>query len=64
MYEYICIDMRITCSYGIFVWYVLADSPLEEQRFFVTSNTSGDDDAAFKERLKNMGKGMKTIMVN
>lgn len=38
----------------------LTDSPLEEQRFFVTQNTSGDDDAAFKERLKNMGKG--TIM--
>ncbi|XP_025417632.1 CUE domain-containing protein 1 isoform X2 [Sipha flava] len=32
------------------------DSPLEEQRFFVTSNSSNDDDAAFKERLKNMGK--------
>lgn len=39
--------------------HVLTDSPLEEQRFFVTNNTPGDDDAAFKERLKNMGKGMK-----
>jgi len=43
------------------VHFVLTDSPLEEERFFVANNTSGDDDAAFKERLKNMGKGMKTI---
>ncbi|VVC42670.1 UBA-like,Ubiquitin system component Cue [Cinara cedri] len=35
------------------------DSPLEEQRFFVANNTSGDDDAAFKERLKNMGKASR-----
>lgn len=35
------------------------DSPLEEERFFVTNNTSADDDAAFKERLKNMGKASR-----
>lgn len=46
------------------MYFVLTDSPLEEQRFFVANNTSSDDDAAFKERLKNMGKGMKIIMVN
>lgn len=40
---------------------VFTDSPLEEQRFFVANNTSGDDDAVFKERLKNMGKGMKIL---
>lgn len=43
---------------------MLADSPMEEQRFFVSNNTPGDDDAAFKERLKNMGKGIKTLLVN
>lgn len=42
---------------------VLTDSPLEEQTFFVTNSTSGDDDAAFKEKLKNMGKGTR-IMIN
>lgn len=35
---------------------------MEEQQFFIANNTSGDDDAAFKERLKNMGKGMKIRM--
>ncbi|XP_050053553.1 CUE domain-containing protein 1 isoform X2 [Aphis gossypii] len=33
--------------------------PMEEQRFFIPNHTPGDDDAAFKERLKNMGKGKK-----
>jgi len=32
--------------------------------FFVENNSPSDDDAAFKERLKNMGKGMKIVMVN
>lgn len=41
---------------------ILTDSPMEEQ-FFIANNTSSDDDAAFKERLKNMGKGMKTKMI-
>jgi len=35
------------------------ESPIEEQRFFVANNTSGDEDAAFKERLKNMGKASR-----
>lgn len=43
---------------------VSTDSPVEEQRFFISNQTAGDDDAAFKERLKNMGKGMKIIMIN
>ncbi|XP_050534217.1 CUE domain-containing protein 1 [Daktulosphaira vitifoliae] len=34
------------------------DSPLEEQKFFVTTNMQNDDDA-FKERLKNMGKASR-----
>ncbi|KAF0748769.1 CUE domain-containing protein 1 [Aphis craccivora] len=34
-------------------------SPIEEQRFFIPNNTPGDDDAAFKERLKNMGKASR-----
>jgi len=43
------------------LWYVciLIDSPVKEQRFFVPNQPLGDDDAAFKERLKNMGKGMQ-----
>lgn len=44
--------------YNTLLTYILTDSPLEEQNFFLTNSTSGDDDAAFKERLKNMGKGM------
>jgi len=40
------------------IFCVLIESPIEEQRFFVANNTSGDEDAAFKERLKNMGKGI------
>lgn len=32
--------------------------------FFVENNSPSDDDAAFKERLKNMGKGMRIVMVN
>ncbi|KAL4150011.1 hypothetical protein QTP88_003860 [Uroleucon formosanum] len=35
------------------------DSPVEEQRFFISNQTAGDDDAAFKERLKNMGKASR-----
>lgn len=35
------------------------DSPMEEQRFFIPNNTPGDDDAAFKEKLKNMGKASR-----
>lgn len=37
---------------------------MEEQRFFIPNHTPGDDDAAFKERLKNMGKGIKILMIN
>lgn len=55
--------MVLIWSYDNLIYFVLIDSPLEEQRFFVANNTNSDDDAAFKERLKNMGKGMK-IMVN
>ncbi|XP_050053554.1 CUE domain-containing protein 1 isoform X3 [Aphis gossypii] len=33
--------------------------PMEEQRFFIPNHTPGDDDAAFKERLKNMGKASR-----
>ncbi|XP_025190308.1 CUE domain-containing protein 1 isoform X2 [Melanaphis sacchari] len=35
------------------------DSPMEEQRFFTQNHTPSDDDAAFKERLKNMGKASR-----
>ncbi|XP_050435626.1 CUE domain-containing protein 1 [Adelges cooleyi] len=35
------------------------DSPMEEQTFFVANNVQSDDDAAFKERLKNMGKASR-----
>uniref|UniRef100_A0A2S2PS60 CUE domain-containing protein 1 n=1 Tax=Schizaphis graminum TaxID=13262 RepID=A0A2S2PS60_SCHGA len=35
------------------------DSPMEEQRFFIPNHTPGDEDAAFKERLKNMGKASR-----
>ncbi|XP_060879318.1 CUE domain-containing protein 1 isoform X1 [Metopolophium dirhodum] len=35
------------------------DSPVEEQKFFIPNQTPGDDDAAFKERLKNMGKASR-----
>ncbi|XP_015379513.1 PREDICTED: CUE domain-containing protein 1 isoform X2 [Diuraphis noxia] len=35
------------------------DSPIEEQKFFVPNQIHGDEDAAFKERLKNMGKASR-----